>query len=33
ALLKMKQNRPDLYFKYLLEEKQKQVKNLAKKEN
>jgi tRNA (guanine37-N1)-methyltransferase len=33
AILKMKKNRPDLYFKYLLEEKQKQAKNLAKKEN
>jgi len=33
ALLKMKKNRPDLYFKYLLEEKQKKVKNLANKEN
>lgn len=33
ALLKMKKIRPDLYFKYLLEEKQKQSKNLAKKEN
>ncbi len=32
ALLKMKKNRPDLYFKYLLEEKQKQAKKLAKKE-
>lgn len=33
ALLKMKKNRPDLYFKYLLDEKQKQAKKLANKEN
>ena len=29
ALIKMKENRPDLYFKYLLNEKQKNPKNLA----
>lgn len=33
ALMKMKKIRPDLYFKYLLEEKQRKTKKLANKEN